>query len=75
MVTGSCCQPLLYLGMLVSFVVVEDQMNRQCSIDRLVDPIEKVQEFLVPVSRLAFADQSSFEDIQGSEKCRCPCRS
>ena len=47
-------------------------MNRQLSIDRLVDPIEKVQEFLVPVSRLAFANHSSFEDIQGSEKCRCP---
>jgi hypothetical protein len=33
LITGSRRQPLLYLGMFVRSIVVEDQMNRQVSID------------------------------------------
>ena len=55
--------------MFVGSVIVEDQMNRQFRLDRLVDPFEKVQELLMPVPWLALADHSPFEDIQCCEQC------
>jgi len=66
-VTRPCWQPTFHFRLFVSSIVVEHQMNRQLSIDRLVDPIKKVQELLMPMPRLAFANHSSLENIQRRE--------
>jgi len=49
--------------MLVGSIVVENQMDFQLSVNGLVDPVEKSQELLMPMSRLAFTDHSYFQDI------------
>jgi hypothetical protein len=74
-ITGSCCQPFAYLRMLMSSVVVENQVNRQLSIDRLVDPIEKVEKLLVPMPRLAFAITVPSRTFSAANSVVVPCRS
>ena len=39
----------------------------QAGIDRLVDPIEKPEEFLMAMAGLALADNGPFEDVQCGE--------
>jgi hypothetical protein len=56
--------------MLVGFVVVEDQMDLQVSVNGLIDPVEKPQELLMPVPRLAFPDHCAFEHVRRSERRR-----
>ena len=66
-VARSRCKPFLHFGMLVGSIVVENQMDFQLCVNGLVDPIEKPQELLMPMPRLAFTDHGSFQDIQRSE--------
>jgi hypothetical protein len=47
-------------------------MDVQASSDRLVDPAEKPQEVLMPVTRLAFSDHGPLQHVQRSEQCRRP---
>src|SRR3984893_10922335 len=47
-------------------------MDVQTSVDELVDPVQKPQEFLMPVPRLACSDYGSFEHIQCCEQRRRP---
>jgi hypothetical protein len=47
-------------------------MNFQLRVNGLVNPVEKSQELLMPMPRLAFSDRGSFQDIQGSEQCGRP---
>ena len=58
--------------MLVGSIVVENQMDFQLSMNGLVNPLEKSQELLMPMPRLAFPDHGPFQDIQRSEQCRRP---
>ena len=47
-------------------------MDVQTSVDGLVDPVQKPQEFLMPVPRLACSDYGSFEHVQCCEQRRRP---
>ena len=58
--------------MLVRSVVIEDQMDVRPAVDRLLDPIQKSQKLLMPMPRLAFADDRSFQNVQRGEEGGCP---
>jgi hypothetical protein len=58
--------------MLVGSIVVENQMDFQLGVNGLVYPVEKPQELLMSMPRLAFTDHGPFEHIQRSEECRRP---
>src|SRR5215208_4559467 len=49
-------QPCFDLGVLMGRVVIQDQMQLSIWLRLPVDKLEKLQPFLVPVSRLALAD-------------------
>jgi len=62
-IARSCRQPLLHFGMFVRAVIVENQMDLHARVNGLVDPVEKPQELLVPVPRLALSDHGAFEYV------------
>src|ERR1700722_15215770 len=51
-------QPLLPFRGFVGSVVIQNQMDFQARLHRLVDAVEKLQELLMPVPSLAFPDHS-----------------
>ena len=56
--------------MLVGSIVVENQMDFQLSVNRLVDPVEKPQELLMPVPPVTCADGNSGSHIHGRKQRR-----
>lgn len=52
-------KPGLHLGVFVSALIVDDQMDVQVRRDRTVDPPQKGQEFLMAVPRLALGDDGA----------------
>ncbi len=67
---GPLGQPEAHLGMLVSRVVVDDQMNVQLWGHRLVDALEKAEKLLMTVTRLALGNDRAAGDIEGGQQCR-----
>ncbi len=61
-------EPRLDLGMLVSRIVVGDQMDIKPRRDCPVDPVEKADELLVPVLLHALADHPAVKHIERSEQ-------
>jgi len=45
--------------MLVRSVVIEHQMDIEASVDRLIDTTQKSKKLLIPMPRLALADDCS----------------
>lgn len=44
-------------------------MDIETGLDRLVNPIQKQQKFLMSMARLALADHGSLQNVQGREQC------
>ena len=65
---GSLRQPGLRFGVLVSAVVVDDQVQIELLWHLLIDPSQDAQEHLVPVSGLAFGDYRTGGPIQCGEQ-------
>ena len=61
-------EPGFHLGVVVGGVVVEDHVNRLAFRDLGLDGIEKADEFLMPVTLHAAADDLAFEDVEGGEQ-------
>ena len=61
-------QPVLDFRGLVRAVVVADQVDVQAARDVLVDPLEELQELLVPVAAVQLADHGAVGDIEGGEQ-------
>ena len=57
-------QPGFDLGVLVGGVVVGDQMDFEFARDAAVEMIEKREELLVPMARLALRDDCTIEDVE-----------
>jgi len=66
---GPLCEPEAHLGMLVSRVVVDDQMIVQLWGHRLVDALEKAEKLLMTVTRLALGKDRAAGNIKGGEQC------
>src|SRR5436190_23579421 len=64
-------EPALDRRSLVGGVVVDDQMQIEIWQGFLVDALEEPQEFPVPVSRHAFADDRAVKHVQGCEQRGC----
>ena len=67
MIARPCGQPFLHFRMLVGSVIVEHEMNIEISMSGVIDPLQKSEKLLMPVSRLAFADYGPFQNIQSGE--------
>lgn len=63
----SCGQPLADFRMLVRCIVVEHEMNVDISMNGLVNPLQKPEKLLIPVSRLAVAKYGPFKNVQSGE--------
>jgi len=57
----------VYLGVLVSGLVIDDQVHLQLGRDSGFDALEECQEFLMMVASLTFGEYGSRGDIKGSE--------
>ena len=55
--------------MLVSAVVVDDQVHVELGWDLLVDPPQETQKLLVPVPGLALGDHRTGGHVQGGKQC------
>src|SRR6185503_12982438 len=64
-------EPALDRRSLVGGVVVDDQMQIEIRQGFLVDALEEPQEFPLPVSGHAFADDRAVKHIQGCEQRGC----
>ena len=63
-------EPFLYLGMLMCAVVVDNQVQIQLRRRLLVNQLQKLDPFLMPVPRHARSDQPALGHLQGREE-RC----
>src|SRR3984957_12334502 len=63
-------QPLAYLRMLVSCVVVDDGVDLLSRWHLRLDGVEETDELLVPVALHIAADDGAVEDVEGREQCR-----
>ena len=63
-------EPAQHLGMLVSSVVVEDDVDHLAGRHRALDGVEEADEFLVPVALHAWADDGAVEHVEGGEQGR-----
>ena len=70
---GSGRKPGLDLGVFVSAVIVDDQMDVQVRRDRTVDPPQKSEKFLMAVPRLALGDDGAGRDVAANSVV-LPCR-
>ena len=61
-------EPGFHLGMLVGGVVVENHVDRLVGRHLALDGVEKADEFLMPVTLHATADDLAFEDIEGGKQ-------
>src|ERR1700730_14251928 len=61
-------QPSRHLGMLVSSVVVEHDVDRFVGRHLALDGIEKADEFLMPVALHTAPDDLAFKDVEGGEQ-------
>ncbi len=65
---GPLCEPESYLGTLVGGVVVDDQMDVKAFRHSLIDALEKLQELLMTMTRLALRQDSAGCDIECGEQ-------
>jgi hypothetical protein len=65
---GVAGQPFLDDGGVVRAVVVADQVDVEPRRDVLVDPLQELQEFLVPAPAVQFADHGTVGDVEGGEQ-------
>ena len=61
-------EPFTDLGMLVGGVVVGDGMDDPAGLDRALDGVEELDEFLVGVAWHAATDHGAVEDVEGGEQ-------
>jgi hypothetical protein len=61
-------EPRFDLGMLVSPVVVGDQVQFEVARDVSIEMFQKAQEFLVTMARLALGDDPAVDDVQCREE-------
>jgi hypothetical protein len=61
-------KPVLDVRMGMRAIVVKDQMQIQAARRLAVDPTQKLQELLVPVTRVTGPDHRPFQDIQRREQ-------
>src|SRR3954470_14146302 len=67
-----CSQPLPHAVVSVRAVVVENQMQG-CGFWKLsVQATEETQEFLMPLSWIAFSNNAAFCHLKRRKKCGCP---
>jgi hypothetical protein len=66
--------PGLDLGVLVRRVVVHNHMDVQIRRHRIIDVPEEREEFLVPVTWLAFGQDLAIKDVEGCEQGGCAWR-
>ena len=62
-------QPDAHFGVLVGGVVVHDQVHVQLRWNRRVDPLQKTEELLMPVSGPAVSEDGSGSDVQSGKQC------
>ncbi len=60
-------------GMLVSRVVVSDQVHCEPGGNLLVEVMEKADELLVPVARFALRDYRAVEHVERANRVVVPC--
>ncbi len=63
----SGCEPSSNLGVLVSRVVVDDEMDVQLLWDRRVDVAQELEELLVTMTLLALRQHATRGDVEGGE--------
>src|SRR5579875_2464333 len=63
-------QPQAHLAVLVSGVVIDNQVYIELGRDGSIDALQECQEFLMAVTRLAFGKDRTGGNIEGSEECR-----
>ena len=68
-VPGMVTKPLSHRGMFVGPVIVQHDVYFQTRPDGRFNTLQKEQEFLVPVSRLALADNCTVENIESGKQC------
>ena len=62
------CQPSSYSGMLVSGVVVDDEMNVEILRHAGIEAAEEGEKLLMPVAGLAFGEDGAGGDVEGSKQ-------
>src|ERR1700731_2914228 len=62
-------EPSFDFGMLVSRVVVSDQVEFKIGRNVSLEMLQKAQEFLMAMARLALGDNPAVDDVQGREEC------
>src|SRR5271165_6558325 len=67
MKAGPTCQPRTHPRVLVSGVVVTNQMHLERGWHARLDMAQKRQEFLMPVARLALGEDAAIGDIESSK--------
>jgi len=65
-------QPVFDFGMRMRPIVVQNKMKIQPARRLALDLAQKLQEFLVPVTRITGPDHRPFQDVQRREQRRCP---
>lgn len=65
-------EPCADLGMFVRGVIVYDEMSIELLGPVGIDMLEKAQEFLMPMRRLALREHTAFGDIECRKQCRSP---
>jgi len=65
---GTFCQPESHLGMLMSGVVVDDQMNIEFFWYGVIDALEELKELLMPMTCLALGQDSAGGDVERGEQ-------
>ena len=61
-------QPGAHFGMFVRCVIVDDQVDVQFRRDAVVEPAQKREKLLMPVSRFALGEDGAGRDIQRSKQ-------
>ena len=62
-------EPSFDFGMLVSRVVVSDQVQFKIGRNVSLEMLQKAQEFLMAMARLILGDNPAVDDVQGREEC------
>ena len=65
------CKPFLNLWMFVRPVVVQDDVHRQGWINRAVHAVEETNKLLMPVPRLALANDGPIEHVERGKLGGC----
>ena len=66
--SGPLCQPESYLGVLVSGIVVDDEVDREIVGHGLVDAFEEAKKLLMAMAWFAFGEDRPGSDVEGGKE-------